>query len=191
MASSRLCSIPDCGKPRVGRLYCNAHRGRLRSHGDPLGGGTYEGAPKAFLDNAISADTDDCILWPFSLDGKGYSQIRLQGRGQRGHRYVCETVHGPATPPRNHVAHACGVPACVNPRHLRWATRSENMRDTLIHDTHKRGERKENSKLTEADILEIRRLASAGIPQRKIAQRFGVSLAAVSLIHRRQRWAWL
>lgn len=37
MADSRICSIPDCGKPRFGREWCNAHYTRWHRHGDPLG----------------------------------------------------------------------------------------------------------------------------------------------------------
>lgn len=36
MASSRLCSIPGCGKRRVGRGWCSLHWQRWQKHGDPL-----------------------------------------------------------------------------------------------------------------------------------------------------------
>lgn len=39
MATSRLCSIPDCGKPHRCKGYCVAHYQRFRLYGDPLAGG--------------------------------------------------------------------------------------------------------------------------------------------------------
>lgn len=36
MAITRICSIPDCGKPHKGRGFCGTHLLRLRTHGDPL-----------------------------------------------------------------------------------------------------------------------------------------------------------
>ena len=37
MATTRICSIADCGKPVAGRGWCTAHWTRWRRHGDPLG----------------------------------------------------------------------------------------------------------------------------------------------------------
>lgn len=38
MATSRLCSIPDCGKAHSARGWCRAHYQRWRRNGDPLAG---------------------------------------------------------------------------------------------------------------------------------------------------------
>jgi hypothetical protein len=38
MASSRICSIPDCGKRHDSRGWCSAHVWRWKKYGDPLGG---------------------------------------------------------------------------------------------------------------------------------------------------------
>lgn len=35
MAAPRLCSIPDCGKPRLARGLCSLHYQRVKRHGDP------------------------------------------------------------------------------------------------------------------------------------------------------------
>jgi len=37
MATSRICSIPDCHKTAKTRGWCSAHAERFRLHGDPLG----------------------------------------------------------------------------------------------------------------------------------------------------------
>ena len=54
-----------------------------------------------------------------------------------------------------------------------------------------RGEQHANAKLTEVEVLEIRRLANAGAPQRRIAERFHVTQQTVSDIVRMRRWKYL
>lgn len=54
-----------------------------------------------------------------------------------------------------------------------------------------RGERSGNARLTEDDVRKMRELwdNGNGLLLREIATRFGVSIAAVSYIVNRQRWA--
>lgn len=54
-----------------------------------------------------------------------------------------------------------------------------------------RGERGGQSKLTESDVREIRRLHGEGMLQRDIAAQYGVSKQAISHIVRRTTWAHL
>jgi hypothetical protein len=54
-----------------------------------------------------------------------------------------------------------------------------------------RGTRQGNHKLTDEDVLGIRRRAANGESQKSIAEDFGLVASAVSLILGRKRWAWL
>jgi len=45
------------------------------------------------------------------------------------------------------------------------------------------------AKLTELDILEIRRLRASGLYQHQIASRFGVSQPLIGMVLRREIWA--
>lgn len=54
-----------------------------------------------------------------------------------------------------------------------------------------RGETHQTAKLTEANVLEIRRLSKVGITQAAVAKQFSICVANVGLIVRRQRWAHL
>lgn len=192
MADKSLCKIDGCGKPVVTRGWCEGHYRRWRVHGDPLGGRTPDGEPLAFLEEALGADTDECIVWPFGRGSDGYARVWFDGRVRPASRIVCERVHGAPPTPKHEAAHSCGKghEGCINHRHLRWASPAENCADTLIHGTSARGERQGNSKLTEADVREIRSLLGT-MKRAEIADRFGVSGKTIGAIHRRENWAWL
>lgn len=190
MATPRICSIDGCGKPHRGHGFCNAHLLRWQRHGDPLSGGTPFGEPQKFLDEAIGFSADACLTWPFGTTAGGYGHIVQNGRMHLAHRLVCAAVNGPAPSVKYDAAHSCGDRRCVSPQHLRWATRSQNQMDRVPHLTSNRGERHGCSKLTEADVRNIRQLKGK-LSQTEIGRAFGVSRGAVYEIHAGKNWAWL
>ncbi len=192
MATTRICSIPHCGKPHFGRGWCAAHWKRWKKYGDPLGGGTGDGEPEKFLrEVVIPYEGDDCLLWPFARTC-GYGVVRHNGSMKRVSRLVCERAHGQPPTPMHEAAHSCGKghEGCVTKRHLSWKTPGDNTRDKIAHGTMLRGEAIGNAKLSEADVLAIRSSRGA-LSQREIAKIFGVSQGTVSLIHTGKIWAHL
>lgn len=168
MADKPVCSSDARRKPRNGTLAQ-----WLRSHAEWTG--------------------EDCLIWPFSRNPSGYAcQVRVDGRITYAHRHMCEMAHGPAPSPDMDTAHSCGRgrAGCVNPRHLRWATRLENMADSVRLGAIARGRDKPNAKLTEADVLAIRQF-SGRLPQRAIAAKLGVSQQLVSQVVRGKKKAWV
>jgi hypothetical protein len=191
MASKTICSVVGCGKPVKGFGLCSAHYTRNRRHGSPEGGGTRKGAHVEFIGHAITFNGDACLIWPYTRNKAGYATTAGSGHPTRlVHRVVCENVHGLPPSPDHQVAHSCGKghEGCVNPRHLRWATRLENDADKIIHGTRASGERHGAAKISDADVRDIRRLALT-IPQKVIAKRYGISRAGVCLIVARKTWA--
>ena len=89
--------------------------------------------------------------------------------------YVIDHIcHDPAT---CKLGNACPHRGCVNPTHLRPVTRTANAR------------RNGNTILNEEKVAEIRRLLAAGEMKRKdIAEKFGVSGAAITFIATRRTW---
>lgn len=89
--------------------------------------------------------TDECVLWPFSTNEKGFPQIAnwIKGRIVKTAAVVCEHFHGPR-PQGMECCHSCprdraglGNRLCMNPRHLRWDTHANNMADrkrSAIHE---------------------------------------------------------
>lgn len=125
----------------------------------------------------------------------GYWQVALYVDGaqrtKQVNRLVCEAFHGP--PPdwsRNyHAAHWDGNELNNRPENLRWATSKENIEDKNRHGTMARGERGGRTKLTEAQVLEIRRRRASGELGKTLAEEFGVSTTVISRIHLRRIWA--
>lgn len=193
MSSLDECCVSECSKPVIARGYCHAHYRRFMHTGNTGGPlRTSPGVPLAWVEKHKDDGDGPCLIWPFGFKGNGYGQVSIRGRKGYAHRAMCEAVHGPPPFPNAEAAHSCGNgnQGCVHPRHLRWATHRENEADKIQHGTNPRGERAPAAKLTAADVIAIRRLASR-ITQNKIAAVYGVSQAAVSDIVCRRRWAWL
>jgi hypothetical protein len=70
------------------------------------------------------------------------------------------------------------------PRNCRWTTWEQQMRNRRSNS----GERHANAKLTEEDVLSIRRRARLGEAFGTIAAEFGVSRTNVRYIVRREAW---
>jgi hypothetical protein len=192
-AAKSSCSIDGCDRTVTGQGLCNMHYRRWRRHGDPLGGqSTYRGQPLQFLESAILSAQDDCIVWPFSkLKNGGYGHVYLDGKLHTANRVVLIRVAGLPADPSMVAAHAPGIchnPACINPRHLRWATDAENATDRVVDGTENFGERQGRSKLTEAQVLQIFRDERN---HSEIAAAYGVSRSHVSSIKRGDSWSWL
>jgi hypothetical protein len=158
-----------------------------RRRGGKRGGGHSrgKGAGIRFLREHVSHQGTDCLKWPLK-GSNGYGVFGYMGETHYAHRYMCELVNGPAPSPDHEAAHSCGrgQHGCVNPRHLSWKTKSENQADRAQHGTKASGPR---GKITQRIADDIRDLAGH-VPQREIAERFGVSRANVSLIINGKTW---
>lgn len=190
----KICSIPGCGGTlKVARGLCNRHYIRLRRHGEPLGGGTDLGAARAFLDRHIGYEGNDCVIWPFAKDVRGYARIRDEGENIPAYRLMCRLAHGEPVEPRTHATHTCGKgdEGCINPRHLEWGTPFKNQQDRVEHGTSNRGERCAAHKLTAAQAAEIFDRLSEGETALDLAPLYGVHPRTVRDIGSGHSWAWL
>jgi len=188
------CGVPDCASPARTRGWCSKHYARWRKHGDPLKTtGAAHGEPGDFLSMAALYCGEACLIWPYARMKYGYGKIRIGRRVELVHRQICIAAHGPPPTESHQAAHSCGKghKGCCNPNHLRWATPKENQADCLIHGTRPRGESHGRSKLTEADVYEIRRLLTTALLQKDIATKLSISFATVSSIKLGRYWSHL
>lgn len=195
MAKNRICSIAGCFKRHDAKGFCKKHYYRWRKYGTseplPL---TKQQQALAFVEVALMSATDECILWPdhFRMADNGYGRVAHDGRSIAAHRLVCIRAHGPAPFTKADAAHRCGVRRCMNPRHVRWATRQENAADKVLHGTDPRGERHGRSKLTENDVREIRRRYEAGgVTLAEIGSIYSIAITTAHNVVSCRNWGWL
>lgn len=198
MADATLCVIDGCGNAPHARGLCNRHYLRLRRLGDPLGG-RQEGILEQFrfVEYAASYQADDCLIWPYCRDTKGYGFIsgydKARGKTTKlfVHRRVCEIVHGLPPAGKNNAAHYCGRGqfGCVAGKHIRWASCQENTDDKIIHGTaYKCGGFNGSRKLVADDVISIRALIGKD-KIKNIARKFSVSKSMISHIASKRKWA--
>lgn len=105
------------------------------------------------------------------------------------HRVSWELANGRPVPVGMCVCHRCDVRACVNPAHLFLGTYADNLADMRQK---RRGARETTNgvkRLTDAEVVEIKRLRASGISQNKVAAQFGVSQSLISRIDSGERRA--
>lgn len=207
MAIPTICSIPDCGKPTKARGLCAGHYHRLKRHGDPLGGGSPLRPQGMSLDELVAMhlrksrlDENGCWIAQCAIGGPGYPMVSFGDKRHNLCRLVLEQKLGrplrPGTTPTSEITrHTCDVRPCINPDHLVPGSFLDNTRDMDERGRRKvkvsRGEDSGNAKVTEADVLEIRRLYEErpGYGRKRwIAKRFGISEGHVGQIIHRRAW---
>jgi hypothetical protein len=139
------------------------------------------GLPLAFLEAALASDTDECILWPYAMGGRSpRPQMVIDGKRVYVGREVCRRKFGDPPTPDHEAAHSCGKGhlACINWRHVRWATHAENGLDMAQHETQRK-------KLTPADVRAIR---ASKETHAALARRYDVDPSAIASVRHRRNW---
>jgi hypothetical protein len=127
-----------------------------------------------------------CWLWQRGKSKAGYAQFGMLGRVIYVHRFV-KSLDG-LLPKGVEICHRCNNPGCVNPDHLYVGDRLSNSEDMVRSGRSPRGSRHGQSKLTEADVKQIRLSRAEGQTQRIIAAQFGVGQDVISRIVNRRTW---
>lgn len=133
-----------------------------------------------------------CWIWTRCRNKKGYGRMGMLGKSFLAHRIAWFFTFGEWS--SSNILHACDNSSCVNPSHLFEGTIAENNADMLrkgrYAKTDQRGQnhKQPNSKLNYEKADEIRMLLKMKIPQRKIANMFGVSQPIVGRIAKGIGW---
>ena len=133
-------------------------------------------------------DPDGCWPWTAGKDWDGYGAFRAYGKPGKAHRVGYELQIGPI-PEGMEVLHRCDNPSCVRGSHLFLGSNLTNVDDMIAKGRNVRGEQVGSSKLTTANIRDIRQqYAAGGISQERLGKLYGVSQFCVSAIVRRKWW---
>lgn len=121
-------------------------------------------------------DQQDCWLWTAGLrNGYGWLRCPFVGKNRGAHQVIMRALHGP-TPEGKEICHTCNVRRCVNPKHLYFGTRRQNMLDAVKAKTHnfvnhdRVGVKSPHAKFTETQIRRIRNLRFRGFMIKDIAR---------------------
>lgn len=130
-----------------------------------------------------------------NVDREGYAYVSARKPGRpwplklRVHVAVLLAWAGPC-PPGHEGRHENGDHLDNRIENLSWATHVVNMGDKWAHGTMPLGSAVHNSKLTDEQVREIRRLWGT-VRSVAIAERFGIHPASVWKIATRRRWGHL
>lgn len=192
MAKPRICSVVGCDKPHHRKGLCSAHSKRMMRHGTLATIQCPPGEQLQWLRDHTGHTDVQCLTWPYRTNDRGRAVVSFLGKPAYAATVMCTMVNGERPSVRHEAAHSCGKGhlGCVNPVHLRWATREENKADMLVHGTHFRGENSPNHKLTERQARTIK--ASFGIKTSPVlAKEFNVSKSTIKAIWTGRIWGWL
>lgn len=186
------CSADGCIEKSHANGLCKLHYERVRK-GNGIGESRTTRSKKSrWVRENVHYANDDCLIWPFSVSDHGRGSLQVDGVIMSAPKYMCTLAHGEAPTPHHETAHSCGKGhlGCMSPRHLSWKTPVENEADKIIHGTLRKGRDINTNKLTEQQVIEIRRRAASetGV---SLAEEFSVSTTQISNIKNRKSWAWL
>lgn len=122
--SKSTCTFPECNRPYKCKGLCSSHYSQ-QFKGRPLTPIKDVGTEEDRFWSKVEK-SKGCWNWTAGKDTGGYGTIRFRGRVQKAHR-ASLTIAGIEVQPGMDVDHICHNRACVNPGHLRTATRKQNI----------------------------------------------------------------
>lgn len=189
-----ICCIDGCNKQtysdgkrvnsksHLTTKYCRKHYTWLETRGSlkptKFSQGSLIERFKLRLDE-IEKPNDDCWIWIFAHNGKGYGFIGETIDGKEfcrlAHRVSYQYHYGDLTDDLM-VLHSCDNPKCINPAHLRKGTCSENIQEAFDKGRKTQpvlfGENNPKSKLTLEQVKFIK--ANPQMMHTELAKMFGV-----------------
>lgn len=159
----------------------------------------------SFWDRVDIRLPSECWKWMGTKNKIGYGDIRINGKYYTTSRISYFLSYGENID-GSLVLHTCDNPTCVNPFHLFTGTQKDNMEDMIRkgrkykikgrawkeahpdHSNHLLGSANSESKLTEEDVIEIRKKLLAKEKQSEIARQFGVSYSMICRISKGKNW---
>lgn len=151
------------------------------------------------------APGDGCWVWLASRDVGGYGRAVVQPRRAMPAHRASWLMHVGPIPPGLCVLHHCDNRPCVRPDHLFLGDRGDNARDMVAKgrqhvqrnpaaqpvcppERKARGERNHRSRVTAAQVLEIRQRFAAGERKGALCRAFGIGYCGITAIVTGQTW---
>ena len=151
---------------------------------------TRRGSPAEFADTAAAYGGNECVEWPYAVNGKNCASIaEYKGNGRLVHR----NVRGAA--PDGMVNHmTCGNKLCITPAHIEHRPPGGTGHPNPYLGKEQKwlqGESNGLAKLTEEQVLFIRSKEGARHGLKELADEYGVHPATIYSAKRGRSWKHL
>ncbi len=160
----------------------------------------------AFLDKLVRqpqiGTNNTCWEWGGNIS-RSYGFVFYQGYTLRAHR-VSLLLAGVDLGAKDYACHTCDNPPCVNPNHLYVGNDATNMADRQNRNRTARGERQSRAvggsprlkrgmasptaKLTDEDVVLIRKTPQSEVPHNKMARWMGASPTLIRKVRIGEAW---
>lgn len=142
-----------------------------------------------FLRTGWTVKDNGCWEWNGSRTPKNYGYVSGPTKSFIASRLSWEHHKGPI-PLGLYALHKCDNPPCVNPEHLFLGTKADNNKDMFAKGRNAdfRGEKHPGVKLTELEVLEIRRDSRGYQTDEILARKYSVAKATISAVRRGIIW---
>lgn len=150
-----------------------------------------------FWSNVQKLSDNECWPWTGCCSGSSkdkekkwaYGKFSFRGGMKNAHRIMLYLSKGEPPCTGMFACHTCDNPKCVNPSHLYWGTAKQNTHDMLNRNRQARGLKHGISKLTEDQVLAIKRSLMGGGMIYRLAKQYGVARATIQDIKKGVTWA--
>jgi len=133
--------------------------------------------------------TDTCWIWTAWKHRQGYGKFSIKNKTWIAHRIAWIISRKRKIPKGLCICHHCDNPSCVRPSHLFLGTHKQNTHDMIRKGRQSIGSSHGNSKLTEYQVCEIRKLYfNNGFTQKQLADLFNIHFRTIHKILHRMIW---
>lgn len=124
------------------------------------------------------------LMSPYRHKIDGYLQLSINGICKKIHQLVLEAFRG-MCPHGMEACHWDGNPRNNKLSNLYWGTRSDNVRDSVRHNTHP------VVKLNKSKVINIKKMLRDGVRQSTIAKIYQVDQSTISYINTGKVWNYV
>jgi hypothetical protein len=185
--SPKCCGLSQASQETDPARMSKHRRYNLRKQGIPIPKFNPGLKPQDFW--SLVVKTESCWIWVGQRNRDGYGQYNNNGC-HMAHRWAWSDSGGEPLGDRI-LMHKCDNPPCVNPDHLFPGTHQDNQQDKINKNRQARGETSGSSRLTAAQVLEMRKRRAEGWQYKQIAVAFGVCKDTAQKAVRGINWSHL